>query len=78
MSDSHYPLCDKYKAPHKDGVVDWADLQVWKEQLPANWPERFSNVCGPVTCTEKGIYACDVEDTLWALERNISFRRWNG
>jgi len=53
-------------------------LRDWKEGLPGDWASKFGEVCGPVTASQAGMYVCDVEDTLWALEKGRTHRRWNG
>ena len=73
-----YPLLQKYDAPVISGVIRNEDLEVWLRTLPGDWGERFGAVCGPVTAPLEGLYACDIEDTIWALENGKEHRRWNG
>lgn len=75
---ARYPLCQKYDAPIVEGVLSDKDAVVWVKSLPNDWPNRFWEVCGPVTRDERGTYATDIEGSLWALERNQPHRRWNG
>jgi len=73
-----YPLCQKYDAPILEGMLRDEDAVVWVKSLPDDWSSKFWEVCGPVTRDERGTYATDIENTLWSLERNKSFRRWDG
>lgn len=76
-----YPLCIKYNVPiDKDGLVvfDATSNEAWLLALPDDWSQRFGEVMGPVTCSDRGFYACDIEDTLWALQNNQPHRRSNG
>jgi hypothetical protein len=74
-----YPLCQKYDAPIIAGHLDESQQEAWVKSLPDDWPSRFWEVCGRCTVMDgKGFYACDIEDTLWALERNQPYRRWDG
>jgi hypothetical protein len=73
-----YPLCAKYNIPTYTGTIPHDMLRECIKDLPNDWSERFWEAMGCVTCTDEGIYACDVEDTLWSLERSLKHRRWNG
>jgi len=87
-----YPLCLKYSAPDPgdSGAISGKELGKWIESLPDDWPSRFNETMGQVTCIlldsstssdddiNVGFWPCDIEDTLWALENNHKYRRWNG
>lgn len=70
-----YPLCYKYKAPcHFIPEKGWrftADAEVASEWVATLPHDRvpFWKVMGHVTYDEWGYYLCDIEDTLYALER---------
>ncbi len=72
-----YPLCAKYTCPINDVTRTLPNnlATQWVTQtLCAPWARDFWNIMGPVTQGGNGIYACDVEDTLIALERGYKSR----